>query len=1192
MAQLEDVKSGLTLEGVLPEPVTVVDVGWHGANALEMVYKDEQGQVSNQLLFRSDEGEIEIVEDGQSWSFSADGELLRLVSEARRIRWAHLFDPYVAVNTALIESLPHQVTAVYEEMLPRQPLRFLLADDPGAGKTIMTGLYIKELMIRGDLERCLIVVPGKLVEQWQDELYERFNLDFDIFTRGMAEATRGNPFNENDRLVARMDQLARGDDLRAMLDEADWDLVVVDEAHKLSATYSGNEVEYTKRYRLGEQLSGLTRHFLLLTATPHNGKEREFQEFMSLLDADRFEGTYRPEVHSTDVSDLMRRMVKEDLTHFDGTPLFPERCAYTVTYELSDDEEALYEEVTSYVREEFNRAEQYLEGGRRGSVGFALTILQRRLASSPEAIYQSLRRRRERLESRMQEARHNRQTLQPDTPDLDEEEIGDLEDAPAEERESIEEELVDEATAARTIEELELEIQTLTHLEELADRVRRSGEDRKWQELSRILQDHELMFDPDGERRKLVIFTEHKDTLFYLSDRIRTLLGCSEAVVTIHGGVRRQRRREFQEAFTYDDEVRILVATDAAAEGINLQQESHLMINYDLPWNPNRIEQRFGRIHRIGQTEVCHLWNLVAEQTREGDVYQTLLDKLEQARDTLGGAVFDVLGKAIQGEELRQLMMDAIRYGDQPEVRDQLSRQVEGKLDRERLEELMEEEALAQDVMGAEKLLDIKEDMQRAQTRRLQPHYIASFFREAFEQLGSTMYEREKGRYEVTYVPARIRNRAEEIRAGGHVPRRYSRICFEKEKVRDEHGPTAELVAPGHPLLNGVIDLILERHRSVLNEGAVLVDESDAGEDPRALVYLEHTIEDAREDDVDASKVASRRFQFAEIDLDDSSENPTIREAGPAPYLDYRSPTEEEEEVLADLVDDFQKGLDLEDDAISFAVQHIVPDHMDEVRSAREPRVRKMMAAVKERLTKEIQYWDHRAEELRAEEEAGKTNADLNAHKARQRADRLEARLEKRMDELEKKRQLSARPPSVTGGALIIPEGLLQRLRGERTAQPPAFSRETERVESAAVNAVMAAERQLGHTPHSVESQNLGYDIESQPDAPSDLRFIEVKGRIAGAETVTITRNEILTALNRPEHWTLALVEVPQEEDFPEEDSFVVSESEGTYQLPSSVRVRYVPDPPFREPGFAETSVNFKWQELWELGTPAKVDRQ
>jgi DNA or RNA helicases of superfamily II len=462
------------------------------------------------LLFRGDEDEIEIVEDGKPWSFSADGELLRLVSEAQRIRWAHLFDPYVAVNTSLIEPLPHQITAVYGEMLPRQPLRFLLADDPGAGKTIMTGLYIKELMIRGDLERCLVVVPGKLVEQWQDELYERFNLDFDIFTRDMAEATRGNPFHENNRLIARMDQLARGEDLRAMLDEADWDLVAVDEAHKLSATYSGKEVEYTKRYRLGEQLSGLTRHFLLLTATPHNGKEREFQEFMSLLDADRFEGMYRPEVHSTDVSDLMRRMVKEDLTHFDGTPLFPERRAYTVTYELSDDEGALYEEVTSYVREEFNRAEQYLEGGRRGSVGFALTILQRRLASSPEAIYQSLRRRRERLESRMQEARRDRQTLQPDTPDLGEEEIEDLEDAPAGERESIEEELVDEATAARTIEELELEIQTLTHLEELADRVRRSGEDRKWQELSRLLQDHELMFDPDGQRRKLVIFTEHK----------------------------------------------------------------------------------------------------------------------------------------------------------------------------------------------------------------------------------------------------------------------------------------------------------------------------------------------------------------------------------------------------------------------------------------------------------------------------------------------------------------------------------------------------------------------------------------------------------------------------------------------------------------------------------------------------------
>jgi superfamily II DNA or RNA helicase len=1112
------------------------------------------------------------------------------VSEAQRIRWAHLFDPYIAVNTSLIEPLPHQITAVYGEMLPRQPLRFMLADDPGSGKTIMTGLYIKELIIRGDLERCLIVVPGNLVEQWQDELYEKFNLPFDIFTRDMAESARGNAFSENDLLVARMDQLARGEDLRDMLDDTDWDLVVVDEAHKLSATYFGNEVEYTKRYRLGEQLSELTRHFLLLTATPHNGKEREFQEFMALLDADRFEGMYRPEVHSTDVSDLMRRMVKEDLTRFDGRPLFPERRAYTVTYELSDDEAALYHEVTNYVREEFNRAEQYLEGGRRGSVGFALTILQRRLASSPEAIYQSLRRRRERLERRLREAKLEHRAIQLDAPELSNEDLEHLEDAPAEEVEALEEELVDEATAARTVEGLELEIQTLEHLEQLADTVRRSGEDRKWEELSCLLQDQEEMFDAEGRRRKLVIFTEHKDTLFYLADRIRTLIGRSEAVVTIHGGMRREQRRQIQEAFTQDKETRILVATDAAGEGINLQR-AHLMINYDLPWNPNRIEQRFGRIHRIGQTEVCHLWNLVAEETREGDVYQTLLGKLEQERKTLGGAVFDVLGKAIEGRELRQLMLEAIRYGDKPEVKERLTQKVEGALDRDRLETLMEEEALAHDVMGTEQLLDIKEDMQRAQARRLQPHYIASFFREAFERLGGTMYERETGRYEITYVPARIRNRARRVNAEGHVLRKYERICFEKDKIRAEGKPSADLVAPGHPLLDAVIDLVLEKHRSVMKEGAVLVDEADPSEEPRALVYLEHTIEDGREKSHGTSRVSSRRFQFAEIEVDDAPDAPTVQNAGPAPYLNYRSPTDEEQELLSTVVEDARNEVDLEDEAVSFAIQQIVPDHLNDVRKVREPRVRKAKAAVKERLTKEIQYWDHRAEELRLEEEAGKKNAKLNAAKARQRADDLEARLEARMDVLEKEQQLSARPPSVIGGALIIPQGLLKRLRGERSSTPSTFARETTRVERVAVERVMAAERALHCTPRDVGDQKLGYDVESNPaDDDEDLRFLEVKGRIAGADTVTITRNEILTALNRPDNWILALVEVPREEEMPDTDAFVVGEPDSGYETSRRIKLRYVHEPPFREPGFAETSVNFKWDELWTLGRPPDVN--
>ena len=654
MSELESLNSGALVRGVTSDgPAEVVNVRWFGDSAVELTYKTPTtGAVGTRLLYRDDEPSLEVIECGLPWSFDGDGHIFRLVSEAQRIRLAHLFDPVLAVHTSIVDPLPHQITAVYDSMLTRQPLRFLLADDPGAGKTIMAGLLIKELVARGDLERCLVVCPGSLAEQWQDELYRRFQLPFEIMTNDKLEAARtGNWFSETPLAIARLDKLARDEDVQALLQARDggWDMVICDEAHKMSASFFGGEIRYTKRYRLGQKLSTLTRHFLLLTATPHNGKEEDFQLFMALLDGDRFEGRFRDGVHTADVSDLMRRMVKERLFKFDATPLFPERRAYAVPYKLSDGEARLYREVTDYVRVEFNRAEALQSDKRAGNVGFALTILQRRLASSPEAIYQSLRRRKERLESRLRELQLLQRgsqiasSLSASVPEWDDEDIADLDEAPDEEIVAVEEEILDRATAARTVDELEAEIQSLRRLESQARAVRVGGEDKKWQELAALLgrlftaapEEAEALFVP-SPHQKLVIFTEHRDTLNYLYQRITTLLGRHEAVVMIHGGIGREDRRAIQESFLHDPEVQILLANDAASEGINLQR-AHLMVNYDLPWNPNRIEQRFGRIHRIGQTEVCHLWNLIAEETREGDVYHTLLAKLEEARKALGG---------------------------------------------------------------------------------------------------------------------------------------------------------------------------------------------------------------------------------------------------------------------------------------------------------------------------------------------------------------------------------------------------------------------------------------------------------------------------------------------------------------------------------------------------------------------------
>ena len=1151
MTKLEALKRGLRLRGLTPrQTVTLIDIEWSGDSAVSVVYRREDGQLEERLLYREDEAALEIPQAERLWGFQADGQLLRLASEAYRIDLAYLFDPLLAVHTSLIDPLPHQIIAVYEEMLTRQPLRFLLADDPGAGKTIMAGLLIRELMARGDLRRCLVCAPGNLTEQWQDELWTKFQLKFAIFRRDMIEsAPGGNPFTEHDRIIVRLDQISRSEDLQAQLEQSDWDLIVCDEAHKMSASFFGNRLRETKRYKLGKLLGEITRHFLLMTATPHNGKQEDFHLFMKLLDADRFEGRFR---ESVDVSDLMRRMVKERLLKFDGTPLFPKRLASTLSYELSSDEAILYERVSEYVRQEFDRAEKLEHGGRRGTVGFALTILQRRLASSPEAIHQSLKRRRQRLQDRRTQAQASREPIILAGTAYREEDWEDLDEAPQAEVEELEDRLIDMATAAGSIQELQAEIATLERLEAQALSVRRSGKDRKWNELRHLLQENPAMKNPAGRQRKLVIFTEHRDTLNYLEEKLKTLLGRPEAIVSIHGGVRRDKRHQIEDSFRNDPDVLILVATDAAGEGINLQQ-AHLMVNYDLPWNPNRIEQRFGRIHRIGQKEVCHLWNLVAGETREGAVYQRLLTKLQAERDTLDGQVFDVLGKLFQETPLRDLLVEAVRYGDAPWVRERLEQTVDQAADQERVRDLLEEQFLSQSQMDTSQVTRVREDMERAAARRLQPYYIKAFFHQAFEYAGGAIHEREPGRYAINHVPERIRRQAE-ASGQGPISRKYRRICFDKALIDLPGKPQATFVCPGHPLLDATISLIAQREGETLRQGAMLVDKGDPGRELRVLLYLEQAIQDARRGRDGKGRVISREVHFVEIDRAGE-----VREAGSAPYLDYQpaSPAEKAQ-IEAHLEADWLQGERLEARAIAYAIEHLVPRQLEACRQRRGELIDKTRAAVHARLTKEINYWDRRANELRQAEKAGKVNARLNSQRAAKRADDLAERHRLRLAQLEQERQISAVRPLVAGGALIIPAGLL---RGSLPLD--ADKRITEAI---AMRAVMQAERDLGHEPIDVSRHNRGYDIESRVRKGRDkggasLRFIEVKGRRADADTVTLSRNELLCALNSRRQFILALVEV-----------------DGKAARPP----RYLRGYGFYEPDPVAVSVNFNLRELLE----------
>lgn len=1130
---LEELKSGLRVDGLIPaQVVTVIAAQWHGTDALELTYKAANGTLGQQVVFRKDEEQLTIAQTGAR-PFDANAADFKLVAEAQRITLAGLFDPMLAVATSDVRPLPHQISAVYGELLPRTPLRFLLADDPGAGKTIMAGLYIKELILRDDVKRCLIVAPGGLVEQWQDELFFKFGLRFDLLTNQLIDANVNlNVFDTNPLLIARMDQLSRNEELQAQLQDTEWDLVIVDEAHRMGAHYFGGKLEKTKRFQLGELLGRVTRHLLLMTATPHSGKEEDFQLFLTLLDRDRFEGK---NTKTADTTGIMRRMVKEDLLTFDGKRLFPERIAETVPYELTAREHDLYEQVTAYVREGMNRADR-VGGKRKNTVGFALTVLQRRLASSPEAIYKSLVRRSERLNRKKQEILNG--TYVDREPSIDLEGL-DADDYDAEQIEDLEEELLDAATAAQTIEELDAELLELAELTKVAKQVRDSGTDRKWTELSAILQDHALTTDKDGVPRKFIIFTEHRDTLDYLTARIRSLIGKPNAVQAIHGGVRRGERRQITEEFTQNRDCQILIATDAAGEGLNLQA-AHLMVNYDLPWNPNRIEQRFGRIHRIGQEEICRLWNVVATNTREGDVFTRLLEKIEEQRKAYGGKVFDVLGEAFTDTPLRNLLLEAIRYGDLPEVRAKMHQVINDKV-ADGLKEVLEERALATDHLAEADLATLRAAMDEARARRLQPHYIELAFKAAFTRLGGRIAKRERGRYEIANVPA-------QLRAGKHGPiaTKYERVTFDLAHVHPDGLGHADLLAPGHPLHDAVMHESIRVLGGSLNRGTVLV--SATLEEPHLLVGVVEEVADA------TGATVSRRFGYAYVDG-----YGTVTHAGPAPYLDCvaapDTPAVAASRELPWLAE-------AEDKTTSWIITNQLPEYLAEV----QPRRAAELAKTRELVTTRLEGERDRllldsavaAEKERAGEKPRESAESLN-----RKAVDLDLRLRQRLEVLDQQELMSTKPPRILTAALVLP---LAMLEADVPSAAPIHAKETKEVERRGVDLVLARERELGRNPVEQPFTNKGFDVLSTA-ANGDTYRIEVKARLDGAKDFYITHNEVMTGKNAVPRYRLALVRVDP-------------------RGPAQDEVRYLDDP-FATTNlgdFEATGIRGDWAKMWAKG--------
>jgi superfamily II DNA or RNA helicase len=979
--------------------------------------------------------------------------------EAQRIRHAFQFDSLYAVNVSQIDALPHQIEAVYHYILRHPRVRFLLADDPGAGKTIMAGLVIKELKARGLVRRTLIVVPG--------QLRERFAEAFTVVDRAVVSATWGrNVWQEYDQVITSID-FAKQDEVLPTLEVATWDLAIVDEAHKMAAYRYGEKLSKTERYRLGEALSCRSQFLLFLTATPHRGDPENFRLFLDLLEPDFFatRELLQQSVIEQD-NPLFLRRLKEDLKKVDGTPLFPPRHVITRPFHLSDDEKRLYNAVTTYVERSYNRA---LAAEKR-NVAFALLVLQRRLASSVRAARLSLERRKKRLEELLRLG-----TWYAERGQVDEDE---LEDAPEEERLRREEELLERLTAAETREELQHEIDQLGELIRLARQAERNEVETKLAQLRQVMEAEQLR--QTGE--KLLIFTEARDTLDYLAEKLRAW-GLS--IETLHGGLSLDRRIAAEHAFR--DRAQVMISTEAGGEGINLQFCA-LMINYDIPWNPNRLEQRLGRIHRYGQEKEVYVYNLVAEDTREGGVLAALFHKLSTIQAALGSdRVFDVIGDVLPGVSLKDLIVDAVANR---RTLDEIIATLERVPDEEIIRRVREAslEALAtrhldlQGVLGEER---------RARESRLVPEYIERFFERASAFLELRAERRRDGLWRLERVPFELRQVAKE-HGWGPLFEQYLKLAFDKPTARQQG---AEFIAPGHPLLETMVEQLLTLCAPDLARGAVFADPD--GRRDGLLWFLQLELRDGTD------AIAGQRlvcvYQPAGAPAD-------LRLVPPAILWDLvpSSPASPLPEL-------WERGPGGEGPVLTFAVDAALEPYRRELLAERQRE-----AAVKRKyglrsldqllLESEAKLLDYATRRAKGEEVPEPTIQ----HEERVKED-LQAKKRRLEEALRLETTLAPAEPRLIGAARVVP-----------AAADPALA-ETPDIEAIGMQVALAYERAQGRSPEDVSSANLGYDIRSTaPDGA--VRYIEVKAR-ARTGAIALTPNEWLMAQRLGGEYWLYVVE-------------------------------------------------------------------
>ena len=1101
--QPDDLKQNVTVYGPLfPEPVQII-LAIPMGGSVKLIGKGVRSSTVYEPILTVEQLRQLYASPAQE-PFDGDATKFRLGVEAMRLGLAYEYDPFFSLSIARVDPLPHQLEAVYDYFIKLPRIRFLLADAPGAGKTIMAGLLIKELKIRGLVKRTLIVTPANLSFQWQRELKDKFRESFEVVRSDVLRANYGmNPWQEKNQVITSVSWVSRIEDAKESLLRSQWDLIIVDEAHKMSA-YSDDKK--TLAYRLGEALSGMTDHYLLMTATPHKGDPENFRLFLSLLDKDVY-----GDIKSLDEAMLNHeapfylRRLKEALVSFPDPDtgvvkaLFTKRIVQTTPFEISNEEFDLYDQLTRYVEDQSIKAAKE-DSPRARAVGFTMAMLQRRFASSIYAVRRTLERMKEKREKILQDpAKFRQEQIAKKLPD-------DFDDLPDEEQQEILAEL-EEAVASFDPNDLRLEIAELDKLIRDAKVLELQEAEVKVRRLKELLTERGVFADP---KMKLLLFTEHKDTLdFLVADGrdgrpLGKLREWGLSVTQIHGGMKIGDRdtpgtriyaeREFRES------CQVLVATEAAGEGINLQF-CWLMINYDIPWNPVRLEQRMGRIHRYGQEFDCLIFNFVTTNTREGRVLEKLFERNKKIEDDLDpqrtGKVFNVLGEVFAANQLEKMVRDMYAHNQMTE--ELIKQRIVEQVDPDRFRSITNStlEGLAKRELNLSAIVGKSAE---AKERRLVPEVIEQFFLQAAPITGLEVGEHGKGQhtYRVPRVPRSLWATGERLEPRfGKLGREYKQFVFDKEILKKQ--PTFDWVTPGHPLFETVREDLLETVRGELERGAVFFDVNRSV--PARLAVYSAAIRDG------LGHVLHRRLFIVQEEIDGT--------------LSVRQPT-----LLLDLIPapkvtvvPGETGAD-QNSIEHFLVQQALEPFLAEVTVQREKETQTVARHLDLSLNELILRQNIKLADLLALQENGDTSPLLaaNTKQAQDRLDELFARLEGRHRELEKERNCTISDIKRHATAWVLPHP-------DRANPGLAAMVRDDEIERIAVDAVIAFENARGYEVESVEQDNRGFDLISRRPHPEDaktaidVRFIEVKGR-AGVGEVALSGNEYRTAQRlKKDYW-------------------------------------------------------------------------